>query len=294
MLKTILDNLPEDKRADWIEKNKDFIMSPDASTAGLLGQFVQTQTKQAPQNNELSTAALIGTVGEESRQNQLLFLKMFEMLKNNTQPAQQPAATPGTEIITFMQKTMDTQNQMIQNMSNMFTSAIGKLTDQMKDERQQTQAALLASQKESLELQKQMQEEQLSSRMEMMNKELEALKSTAGRLPSNVLTMDAVPGMLETLRRAGMDVQTKSAQDTLSEKQFELDKMKLEHEMQMQTLQMQNESARQNANAAKLNALVGLAQKGLEATRIDKAIKSGGSPSAQRAAGAVVSGMGGM
>ena len=94
-------------------------------------------------------------------------------------------------------------------MSNMFTSVHWQA--HRSDERGASAdtEALLDAQKQSLEMQKQMQEEQLSARMEMMNKELEALKSTAGRLPPNVLTMDAIPGMLETMRKAGMDVQTR-------------------------------------------------------------------------------------
>lgn len=292
MLQTILNALPEDKRASWIENNKDFIMSPDSSSTGLLSQFTQSQTKPAAAGGSsvLEAAALITAMGEEQRQNQLMNMKMAEIQRNNAQPPAPASSPPAMEMISFMQKMMDNNNTMMQNMTTMFTTSISKLTDQMKDERQSTQSQIIATQRENLEMQRQMQETQLQNQLTMMNKELESVKSHSGSLPPGIITLNDLPKILEQARMAGMNVQTQTSENALAEREYELRRLELEHRMRQETRGIELEQERVRANSNKFTAIAEMAGKGLSAMRIEKAIKSGGSSKAQRIVAGITNG----
>jgi len=280
IVQTIINSIPEDRRASFIEQNKEALLGESNSGLfALAGKAQQGNGGGNGHNDGLGTAALISAISEMQERSLLTAQRLLPQQQPQTQPQQ--GQLGAVELITFMKDMQMSQMQMMNNIANQFTTAMQSVQQGYREQQEKHSADLnlvreqmMAAQKESIE----------KDKLYLMQKveELQSQPTT----PANVLTLNHLPMIKQALAGAGMEVSSATAMQEGDRRKWDLEDKKLDmsKEDKDRAFQMQLEEKRLEAEKAKsrtaaFGALVGLVAQAYNGARVSKAL-SNGSPNA--------------
>lgn len=286
IIQSMLNSIPEDKRAEFVQSNKEMLLGGE-SPAGLLGLLGKAQGNGGNGHSggfgPVEMAALITALGEESRQNMLMAQRM------QPQQSQQQQPSNGVGQIEFVNLVRDIQAQnmqMINQVTQQFAGLVSGIQQQFRDlQDKHTQ--------DSMNLRQQLmdaQRESVEKDKGYLMQRLEELQSQP-QTPANVLTLNHLPLIKQALGEAGMKVSTENAATEESRRKWDLEDRRLDIEReerdrayQRQIRHEELELAKANARASAFQGLVGLVGSAVQSAKVEKALKSGGSDVAKSVA----------
>jgi hypothetical protein len=285
---TILNAIPPEKRAEFVQQNKDMLLS-DSSPSGLFGLLGKPQTSQSGGGGfgPLEMAGLITALGEESRQNMLMAQRMQPQQSQQSQNTQPTGVVSQIEFVNLIRDMQSSNITMLQQVTKQFSDLVGSVTQQFRDiddkHKQDTmdlRRQLLDSQKEGFEKDK-----------EFLMRRIDELQQ-APATPANVLTLNHIPLIREALGQAGMKLSTENAAQEGERRKWDLEDRKLDiaqarEEREAARLDRERENELEKTRLRN-QALTGLAQivgSAYQSKRVSTAIETGGSEAAKAISG---------
>jgi hypothetical protein len=292
IVQSILASIPEADRAEFVSKNKEMLLGPETSAAGLLGLYGKQAVPQAQGGSMMELATIITALGEERRQDKLveqrlnpqyqqqqLQLQMQQqgLLPQTPQAQQSQGGVSQMELINLMRDMNATNMTLMRELSGSFTSTIKQVQDQFqtqsdkhREETMQMRKELLDAQQASFEKDRQYFQDQIDR------------ANSSAPTPANVLTLNHIPMLREQLAGIGMKVGTENALQEGERRKWDIEDKKID--LEEQRLQRENdrilrreelEAEKARSRTTALAGFAGLLGQAIQSKRVGKAMDMG-------------------
>jgi hypothetical protein len=123
IIQTILNSMPEDRRASFIEQNKEALLGESNSGLFALAGKAQQGNGGNGHSSGLETAALISAISEMQERSLLTAQRLLPQQQPQTQQSQQ-GQLGAVELITFMKDMQMNNMNMMNTMATQFTQTM--------------------------------------------------------------------------------------------------------------------------------------------------------------------------
>lgn len=280
IVQTILQSIPEGERAAFVKENKDLLLS-DASPASLMLAAQKSGGGNGHSGGgPAELAVLLNALGEQQERSILLAQRMAQQ---NT-PTQAPVpAQPPMDVLTIVKELNANNQSMITQLTGAFTNSVNQMqtiVKQMQDDARQNslnmQEKLIAAQQEAYQT-------RATADREKLEFQIEQLRQQGSATPSDMIPMAEVPKLLEMFKnQLGFNVSTITPDTERIQRQEAREDRKLEAELEERRLARESELERQRRSTEMISLLKGVVPSALEAVRVERAVKSGGSESSRK------------
>jgi len=281
IIQTILNSMPEDRRASFIEQNKEALLGE--SNSGLFALAGKAQSQGNGGNGHsggLETAALISAISEMQERSLLTAQRLLPQQPQS--PAQpQQGQLGAVELITFMKDMQMNNMTMMNTMAQQFTQTMQSVQQGYRDIQEKHSAEINSMQSKVLDAQK----ESIEKDKEYLMRQVEELRAQPNT-PANVLTIQHLPVLKQMLSDVGMKVSTEGAAAEgdrrkwdLEDKKLDMSKEDKERAWQLQLEERRLEAEKAKSRTAAFSSLAGLVGQAINGARVSKALTNG-SPNA--------------
>lgn len=288
VIKTILESIPPSERAKWIEDNKDLVQAA-LTGASSLPQKNNQNTAQHPQAEAVS---LFSSMSKELREQIAFVLSLREMLSPGDRDSSSHIIDVVRELANQQQTMLQQQQNIMQQITQQFAQSISQITDIVRSLQSENQKALLELQARLVETQKEAYESKIQAERDLMEEKMHMLQEQVSKsqqdvkLPDNLLTVDKLPILKAMLADVGLQVSAQSNEAIAEQRRWDIEEKKLDLEREKILRQMELEEARHRRVADGLDVMKSLITASVEAKKIEKSMKEGGSDAAKKLLGA--------
>lgn len=277
----ILDRLPEDQRADFIEKNKDLLFAGTPQ----FGMFDKLKRETGGGNGGddiTKLAAVMQAMGAEQRDSLTYMLQLQKVL---SPPQPSPQTSSAADTMQLVQLMMGGFQSSIKEIAMAFSTGMSGAQEQIKSMQSSTQQAMLDQQKELMAAQRALDEERQRANQERLEQQIAALRTQAA-VPAGVLQPKDIPDILNQyaaiVAQVGGRVSTESIEELRARREFDLQDKRLELEEKKVNAELALKERQADAVSSKFNALTSIFTVGQRGLELSRAMKNGGSDAAQR------------
>lgn len=283
IIKAVLDSLPADKRAEWIERNKELLADGQTPAQSSSSQH-QTQASTLT-----DVANLITALSREQREGLLWLLQVKDAITPQQQPQpSQAQSAPTVNVIADLVRELNQQNrEMLTQLTSMFSDSVKQMQELVKEMQHESKSAMLELQQKLVEAQRELYETKSAAELQMLRERLDVLQRQSSSVPEGVLTLKDLPMIKQMLSEVGLRVGAENAAAEEARRKWDLEEKKLElaHQREDRLMQLEQERLRKTSDA--LNLLRTVISTTMDASKIEKAFNTGGSKDAQKVIGRI-------